>query len=58
MIFNFLYICSPNCPGGGMVDTLVSGTSASNGVQVRLLSWAQKTETKRSPFFMPKGHYF
>lgn len=35
-----------------MVDTLVSGTSASNGVQVRLLSWAQKEEVIVSPLFL------
>ena len=28
-------------PGGGMVDALVSGTSVSNDVQVRVLFWAQ-----------------
>ena len=28
-------------PGGGMVDALVSGTSVSNNVQVRVLFWAQ-----------------
>ena len=27
-------------PGGGMVDALVSGTSVSNNVQVRVLFWA------------------
>ena len=27
-------------PGGGMVDALVSGTSVSNDVQVRVLFWA------------------
>ncbi len=41
----------PESPGGGMVDTLVSGTSASNGVQVRLLSWAQKREMSNHLFF-------
>ena len=34
-----------------MVDTLVSGTSASNGVQVRLLSWAPISKTEKSVFF-------
>ena len=28
-------------PGGGMVDALVSGTSVSNDVQVRVLFWAR-----------------
>ena len=46
----------PECPGGGMVDTLVSGTSASNGVQVRLLSWAQKKKETLSLFFFVPAH--
>ena len=29
-------------PGGEMVDALVSGTSVSNDVKVRVLSWAPK----------------
>ena len=31
---------SSTSPGGGMVDALVSGTSVSNDVQVRVLFWA------------------
>ena len=33
-------------PGGGMVDALVSGTSVSNDVQVRVLFWAQEKDFK------------
>ena len=29
-----------DCPGGEMVDALVSGTSVSDDVKVRVLSWA------------------
>ena len=31
------------CPGGEMVDTLVSGTSVSDDVKVRVLSWAHNS---------------
>lgn len=35
---NFLcIICMYDCPDGGMVDTLVSGTRARKGVQVQVL---------------------
>ena len=40
-------------PGGGMVDALVSGTSVSNDVQVRVLFWAHKKE-KDSFFVLPE----
>ena len=34
------YLLKRECPGGGMVDALVSGTSVSDDVQVRVLFWA------------------
>ena len=35
---------SKSSPGGGMVDALVSGTSVSNDVQVRVLFWALSSD--------------
>ena len=34
------------CPGGGMVDALVSGASGLATVQVRVLFWALRINTK------------
>lgn len=45
-----------DCPGGEMVDALVSGTSVSDDVKVRVLSWAPRgsgDENRRSFFFYP-----
>ena len=48
---------SKDCPGGEMVDALVSGTSVSDDVKVRVLSWAPKTPLDGSltgfPFLYP-----
>lgn len=52
---NNSYLCNPkSCAGGEMVDALVSGTSVSDDVKVRVLSWAPRRsgdENRRSFFF-------
>ena len=43
-----------DCPGGEMVDALVSGTSVSDDVKVRVLSWAPR----RSGDFHRRSFFF